>query len=138
MGMKADRKKCFKCQRLLPSCLVYSNGYCRTCKANYDREYRKRPEVAARRKWQVKAANQRMMDRNKAIVVKAKSVPCTDCGGTFPVCCMDFDHREPHLKSHTISHMTLVTEAALRAEMAKCDVVCANCHRIRTWHQLLS
>ena len=68
------------------------------------------------------------------MVVDAKGVPCKDCGGVFPVYVMDFDHRDPGDKEALISH--LVNALSLRrlvAEMAKCDVVCSNCHRIRTY-----
>jgi len=48
----------------------------------------------------------------------------------------DYDHRDPHLKSFTISHKYHhYTEDALLLEMDKCDLVCANCHRHRTSHQ---
>jgi hypothetical protein len=47
---------------------------------------------------------------------------------------MDFDHRDPSAKGYTVSRMLLraSTEEILR-EAAKCDVVCANCHRMRTY-----
>lgn len=64
-----------------------------------------------------------------------KSQPCTDCGGTFPAICMDFDHRDPATKSFVISHSGTRRRRAMLAEIAKCDVVCANCHRIRTARQ---
>lgn len=60
-----------------------------------------------------------------------KSKPCLDCGGTFPPVCMDFDHRDPADKSGPVASF-LNDPVALRAEIAKCDLVCANCHRIRT------
>ena len=68
-------------------------------------------------------------------IEQAKNRPCTDCDGTFPYCCMHFDHRDPTEKVFCISEA--VTELKcnmvdLDAEIAKCDVVCANCHAIRT------
>jgi hypothetical protein len=69
-----------------------------------------------------------------------KAVPCADCGGEFPAVCMDFDHRDPSTKSFTISANKTVSWEKLLAEIAKCDVVCANCHRLRSavrggwWH----
>ena len=51
--------------------------------------------------------------------------------------CFDFDHREPMQKSFAISSMARdVAEATLQAEFAKCDLVCANCHRLRTHIQI--
>lgn len=63
-----------------------------------------------------------------------RRVPCADCGGTFPPYVMDFDHREPSAKSFnlTVAKALLKNRDVLRAEIAKCDIVCANCHRVRT------
>ena len=77
--------------------------------------------------------------KNKARVLMAdlKSGPCTDCGVTFPAVCMDFDHvpgRGDKIKE--VSKMARSSGAAvtarISAEIAKCDLVCANCHRIRS------
>lgn len=70
---------------------------------------------------------------NRALVVAAKDRPCLDCGRRFPAPLMDFDHVRG-LKSANISDMAKngVSERTLMAEIAKCDVVCAMCHRIRT------
>jgi hypothetical protein len=48
---------------------------------------------------------------------------------------MDFDHRDPsqkefNLGSEAIREMYSLEK--LQAEIDKCDIVCANCHRIRT------
>lgn len=63
-----------------------------------------------------------------------KSKPCCDCGGTFEVCCMDFDHKENTEKSYNIGSMFAhhYSRELIEIELAKCDLVCANCHRIRT------
>jgi hypothetical protein len=62
-----------------------------------------------------------------------KRLPCADCGGSFPDCAMDFDHRNPDEKSFAISHKrSLAHREDVIAEIAKCDVVCSNCHRVRT------
>ena len=56
-------------------------------------------------------------------------MPCRDCGSAFKPHQMDFDHREPEAKSFRLSAGTamLASVARLEAEVAKCDVVCANC-----------
>lgn len=68
----------------------------------------------------------------KALVRIAKDVPCLDCGHRFPAVCMDFDHVRGK-KRFNISQMVGggVTPQALAEEIAKCEVVCSNCHRIR-------
>ena len=63
-----------------------------------------------------------------------RRVPCIDCGGTFPPHVMDFDHRDPKKKSFSLAseNVYLKNRAVLGAEAAKCDLICGNCHRIRT------
>jgi hypothetical protein len=59
---------------------------------------------------------------------------CMDCGYSDHPAALDFDHR-PGTGPKRASVAALVTSATLAdidAEIAKCDVVCANCHRIRT------
>jgi len=61
---------------------------------------------------------------------------CADCGVTgLPAVCYDFDHLDPSTKVKSISRMVYAgrTIGAIRREADKCEVVCANCHRIRTW-----
>ena len=63
---------------------------------------------------------------------------CVDCGfpgKKFP-CVLDFDHgNEGVMKRFNIgswSHAVLSVEA-IKREIEKCELVCANCHRIRTF-----
>jgi len=65
-----------------------------------------------------------------------KSLPCVDCGNTFPPPAMQFDHRVGATKRFNIgqwggSHNMKLS--ALQSEVMKCDLVCANCHAVRTW-----
>ncbi len=68
---------------------------------------------------------------------KYEGVPCMDCDGVFAWCAMDFDHRPGEVKEFgigTISCLVSKPETLARAhkEIAKCDLVCSNCHRVRT------
>jgi hypothetical protein len=66
---------------------------------------------------------------------RAKSVPCMDCGILYPFYVMDFDHRDPSDKSSNVSKLVKTgTLQELIDEIAKCDVVCSNCHRERTYN----
>jgi L-lysine 2,3-aminomutase len=47
---------------------------------------------------------------------------------------MDFDHLDDSEKLDDVSRLTRFTKKKLLTEIAKCDVVCSNCHRERT-HQ---
>jgi hypothetical protein len=70
----------------------------------------------------------------KAWLNQVKNVPCMDCGNCYPPECMDFDHRDPSGKRFTIAQNLTRRLSDVLEEIAKCDIVCANCHRIRT-HQ---
>ncbi len=69
--------------------------------------------------------------------------PCVDCGQT-DIRVLEFDHVRGK-KSDNISRMLGVgySWATIEAEIAKCDVRCVNCHRIKTgiedgsWRHLL-
>jgi hypothetical protein len=79
-----------------------------------------------------KEANRRIV---RPLIDAIKDRPCADCGLRFPPICMDFDHRDPTTKLENVSILYGNGAAweRIRAEIDKCDVVCANCHRIRTW-----
>lgn len=62
-----------------------------------------------------------------------KSVPCADCGIQYQPWQMQFDHVRGE-KLFGISDFR-ASEAAVIAEVAKCDVVCANCHADRTYRR---
>jgi hypothetical protein len=62
-----------------------------------------------------------------------QSSPCMDCGEMYPFYVMDWDHRNPSEKTHGVARIRAV--ATLLAEIAKCDLVCACCHAIRTDEQ---
>ena len=70
----------------------------------------------------------------KVWMLELKAHPCQDCGGTFPTCCMDFDHRRGTVKEYNIGSMFAhhYSRELIEKELAKCDLVCANCHRVRT------
>lgn len=63
-----------------------------------------------------------------------RSTPCADCHVTLPWYVMEFDHRDPWQKVGVVSRLAgHVSLQRLLDEVAKCDIVCANCHRVRTY-----
>lgn len=61
--------------------------------------------------------------------------PCADCGKHFPFYAMDFDHIEDN-KVNSVSRLKiLVGREEVFKEIEKCELVCANCHRGRTYHR---
>ena len=135
---------------------------CKDCRRTYDKERMRRfrennPEYVARGRanalaWNLahperaKASDKRYKERNRdqylayygqraidkrTIINELKSKPCHDCGQSFPPHVMDFDHVRGK-KRFGIAKMQNHSLEAILAEIAKCDLVCANCHRIRT------
>lgn len=127
--------RCIHCRRgtRLPCCGCgrlrcrkwYGADECHGC--------RQKRSGVAKRKAQRWRENGRRLVKVRALREKLCSQPCADCGGLFPWYVMDFDHREPADKSFSLSRARSVTQ--FLSESKKCDVVCANCHRIRTYRQ---
>ena len=69
----------------------------------------------------------------KNLLKKVKSQPCADCGISYPDYVMDLDHRSDKVRD--VSKMLSYSMDRLLSEISKCDIVCANCHRERTYKQ---
>lgn len=69
---------------------------------------------------------------NKALVNTYKQKPCMDCRQTFPPYVMDFDHVRGEKVGNISSMCANRPVATILTEIEKCDLVCSNCHRIRT------
>lgn len=105
--------------------------WCRSCKNAYDRDWYQRNKEKHKR--DVARRNREQVARLREVVGELKRQPCTDCGECFPPYVMDFDHVRG-TKVRSIGRLVAYGhEAGLRAELAKCDLVCANCHRERTF-----
>lgn len=81
-----------------------------------------------------KDRSRRSRDRKRIhlVIDQMKNAPCLDCGGYFAPAVMEYDHVPGRGgKSFNISKANKSLRATL-AEIEKCDLVCANCHRIRT------
>ena len=70
----------------------------------------------------------------KKYVWELKSNPCTDCGNSYHPVVMDFDHvRGDKSKDISLMVRSAVSLQKLKEEISKCELVCSNCHRIRTF-----
>jgi transposase len=67
--------------------------------------------------------------RNKQILVDEAGGACQLCGYDRFIGALHFHHRDPRTKSFGMSESGFTRSLeALRAEAAKCDLLCANCH----------
>jgi len=75
---------------------------------------------------------------NYALVLSAKDRPCADCGGRWHPMVMEFDHRPGTEKLGNLGDIRVrkCGRAKILAEIAKCEVVCPTCHRVRTLRRL--
>jgi hypothetical protein len=117
-----------KLEPALPPCNNGRPRYrCKTCMNDQHKDYyeknRKKRAESIRRK------NQKSRDFMDSL----KDKPCVDCGKSFPPCVMDFDHRDKQQKKKNVGQMLGCSKDRILEEAAKCDIVCANCHRIRTY-----
>ncbi len=82
----------------------------------------------AHRIQQIVEYKQRVRDFVKELKI---SNPCADCGKFYPSMCMDFDHIGEK-KIELSKAPNLGGPEKILKEISKCQLVCANCHRIRT------
>lgn len=135
-------RRCSRC-RLLKSIYEFAlrdiehglrDYYCRPCRQAYRRGHydRNRADYIAR------AMSEMRMKREDALLLVhayLREHPCADCGAT-DIVTLEFDHRDPTTKITEVAKMLgRRSWPVIAAEIAKCDVVCANCHRKRTARQ---
>lgn len=102
------------------------SGYCNLClRCAY-----------IRNKDSIKSSGERRSKEKRDIVLAAKSKPCADCGNTYPFYVMQFDHLPEFEKAFNVSKYYQKTVQEIQQEIAKCEVVCSNCHAIRTYTRL--
>jgi hypothetical protein len=83
-------------------------------------------------------------NRRKKLLIsfihELKQKPCMDCGVMYPPYVMDFDHREANTKVSSIARLVgdNRSKKKLLEELEKCDLICANCHRIRTHNRIIA
>jgi hypothetical protein len=123
-------KICSQCKLDLPVSSFWKDktklrSYCKECdKARRQRILDQDPDYFA-------AKTARSVAKRRAWLKEYKeSTPCADCGVSYPHYVMDLDHRWDEEKAFTVGQATGLKK--MKAEVAKCDLVCSNCHRIRT------
>lgn len=87
----------------------------------------------------VNLIEQRTKARRREWINSLKYSPCADCGIQYPPYVMDFDHLPEYNKGFAISEALgskKISKARVLEEINKCQLVCANCHRIRSHNRI--
>lgn len=109
------------------------SSMCCECKKEYDREYWEKNKVAKGKLKNEQQKKNRIVKR-KYILDFLKKTKCVDCGNSdYRV--LEFDHRNRKTKSFNLADATQYSIERIQLEISKCDVVCGNCHTIRTIEQ---
>jgi hypothetical protein len=135
-------KQCRVCQRALPHWEFAirhkktgkRHGYCYECQREYCREYyRRNRALYNERRYQYQRKNRH--ENRMRVALHLQEHPCVDCGER-DIRVLEFDHVRG-TKLANISEMigACIAWQRIEAELAKCEVRCANCHRRRTNRQ---
>jgi hypothetical protein len=104
------------------------DNMCRRCRSAYHREH-----YLANRQRYIEQARTRKetlrLERTQYLIEYFASHPCVDCGEQDPVV-LEFDHLEDKL-FNIANALPYRNWQSILDEIAKCEVVCRNCHRRR-------
>lgn len=135
-------KKCGRCKEGLPFEAFNKNKskkdglgtMCRECWKSY---YKDKYYKLGKEKERLLRNNQTKRKAMTEFIKEYKEAkPCADCGIKYPSYVMDFDHLDGFEKEFNIgSASQRYTLEKVKIEIEKCEVVCANCHRIRTYNR---
>ena len=109
-------------------------GNCKDCQKKYNKEH----YILSKGKWvnARAAARKEVRQRNQAVILEwLSSHPCVDCGND-DIRVLEFDHLPEHKKLNNVSNLINNSTEVLVAEIAKCEVRCANCHKIKTYERI--
>jgi len=109
-----------------------TRAQCATCISEYSKiTY----ATKAIRRQQIVDAVARRRKKILDFIAKQKKKPCQDCKVSYPCYVMDFHHRPTEEKTMCIARTAHNgwSKKKILKEIAKCDLICSNCHRERTF-----
>ena len=100
--------------------------------------FQRRKDTKKQRAVRARAKNKFREQRRQWLRSLKEGHPCADCERTFHFAAMGWDHLPGTKKLFCISaHLSIgYSEQKILAEIAKCELVCANCHAIRTYERI--
>lgn len=105
---------------------------CKSCQNLYHKQHY--VDNIEEYKDRAKKRNQQVTESIRLYIREQKDKPCQDCEKKYPYYVMDFDHHPEEEKLYNIANMARerLSLDLVKKEISKCDIVCSNCHRIRT------
>lgn len=108
---------------------------CKVCHSAYLRQHylaNKEKYIKKARKWDAENKAEHLDKARRYVLDYLLKHPCVDCGETDPIV-LQFDHvRGDKFESVSVITASVISLKRLKAEISKCEVRCANCHRIKT------
>jgi hypothetical protein len=81
---------------------------------------------------QIASVRERSKRIRESVYEYKRSKPCMDCNVQYPHYVMEFDHVRGEKIANVADMINRNTTLRVWEEIEKCDLVCANCHRLRT------
>jgi hypothetical protein len=125
-GLDAEVAKCE---------IVCANCHAVRSYALQARQWAERRETDQRLRAPQSIAMSRRAAKKREFLLALRDQPCHDCRRGFPPYVMQFDHRNPAEKAFNVAQSSTRANEAVLKEAAKCDIVCRNCHRDRTFRR---
>jgi hypothetical protein len=115
------------------------HGTCKSCQNEYVRAHYKANRPYYLKKARLRNAEQNRINADFSIDYREHH-PCVDCGDS-DIAVLQFDHRADKVLSVSVLSREGYSLEKVKREIAKCEVVCANCHTRRTakqfgWYRL--
>lgn len=136
INVDKNKKLCSKCgfKKSLESFSKKGDGLqplCKECQRDYHKQY----YILNKQKYYEKNKRNRHKILDYIRQIK-ESNPCVDCGLYYPFYIMDFDHITDNKEFNIADGYVATSLVRIKKEIAKCELVCANCHRARTYTRL--
>lgn len=133
------KQRCSKCELTKKAYEFYRDArgtslglsyWCKECRKSHQTRYHRRHRKRLNRKLKKYIRRLRRL-RFKKLAKYFSRHPCVDCGET-DILVLEFDHIGKKRAGIGVLMASLHSWRQIRKEIRKCEVVCANCHRIRT------
>lgn len=143
---KEDSIRRVKCVKVCTKCKVEKDlsefhrkgtGYqsqCGECRRSYDKAlYDSDPD---RKALKLRSATEYKAGIRQWYNLLKEGKVCTDCGNSYHFAAMQWDHLPGFTKHTELAKLVKAGgKKAILEEIAKCELVCANCHSVRTYNR---